>query len=358
MSSSGADKLPTVSVLMPVHNGGDYLHESVSSILAQTVSNLEFIIIDDGSTDESLAILRSFAARDSRIRVVSREQRGLISTLNEGIDLAQGEWIARMDADDVALPDRLARQLDQLSKTGADFCGGAVECFGSWNSVWRYPESHLACEATILFHTPFAHPALVARRVALLAVRYDNQCLHAEDYDCWQRAWAAGYKLTNVPAIVLRYRMHDRQISSKHRDQSRATADRVRRRHWTALAPELTSGAIEEVLAVIGHNRGRTAELVPVFQKLLSRYDGEARQTLLFNIYRTFCGVAGKDKRAPYSWWILIVSSGPAVNYRNLMRLMVLASISLLHLNSGGVWFRRAQRLRAAVVAMLRGRSS
>src|SRR4051794_24772902 len=105
---------PPISVLLAVYNGGRYLRAAVDSILTQTFTDFEFIIIDDGSTDGSLATLREFAQRDPRINLVSRPNKGLTVTLNEGIALARGEFLARMDADDIALPQRFEKQIAYL----------------------------------------------------------------------------------------------------------------------------------------------------------------------------------------------------------------------------------------------------
>ena len=99
---------------MPVYNAAHYVAGAVESILGQTFREFEFVIVDDGSIDGSTQILKRFAERDSRIRLIRRENRGLVASLNEGIEAARGEFIARMDADDIALPERLARQLESL----------------------------------------------------------------------------------------------------------------------------------------------------------------------------------------------------------------------------------------------------
>ena len=114
-----ATRLPSptelpLTVLLSVHNAGEYLRDAVQSILNQTFTDFEFLIINDGSTDDSLLVLNEFAQRDPRIRIVSRANRGLTKTLNEGITLARGEFLARMDGDDVAMPDRLQKQVEYL----------------------------------------------------------------------------------------------------------------------------------------------------------------------------------------------------------------------------------------------------
>ena len=128
---AGDSRSPLITVVLPVYNGEKYLSEAIDSILTQTFADFELITINDGSTDDSLQILRKYEQRDSRIRVIARENRGLATTLNDSVDIARGEWVARMDQDDIALPHRFERQLAWLKETGADISGSWVRRFGS-----------------------------------------------------------------------------------------------------------------------------------------------------------------------------------------------------------------------------------
>jgi glycosyltransferase involved in cell wall biosynthesis len=125
------DAMPLVSVVLPVYNAQRYVAAALESVLGQSMSDLEVIAIDDGSSDGSLAEMERIAAADARVRLVSRPNRGLVATLNEGVAAAGGEWIARMDADDVSLPERFATQLDFMQSARVDVCGSAVANFGA-----------------------------------------------------------------------------------------------------------------------------------------------------------------------------------------------------------------------------------
>lgn len=338
--------VPTISVVLPVHNGEAYLREALESILAQTFRDFELIGIDDGSTDGTLAILEEYAKRDDRVRIVSREQRGLVATLNEGIDLARGAWIARMDADDIAMPNRFAIQLAQLKRSQADFCGGAVRCFGDWVAVWHYPVNHEACEVHMLFDVPFAHPAVMGRRDAFRSLRYSEDFLHCEDYDLWQRAWAAGYRFTNAPEVVLRYRVHGRQVSSRHQGWQRQSANRVRFRHWQALLPTIDGKEIERIVDVLEHGRGKTDWLMPALRQLLARYSGEARMTLLSDSFRVFCKIAGHDQKAALNW---IALTRHVTAYRKRVgEALALQLMSLFRMQPDGTLYETLRRLYAA----------
>ena len=200
---------------MPVYNAEIFISASIQSILDQTYRDFEFIIIDDGSTDSSLNIIKSFQALDQRIIVVSRENKGLVNTLNEAIDLARGEWIARMDADDVSHPDRFRLQIAHLQNSKADLCGSWIQYFGnSDNRVWRAYESDLAIKLDMLFKCPMAHPSIMMRTSILKELKYDVSMLFAEDYDLWIRCAQLGLIFTNVQKVLLSYRRHESQIST------------------------------------------------------------------------------------------------------------------------------------------------
>lgn len=225
---------PTVSVLMPVYNAGRYVAEAVESILGQTFADFEFLIVDDGSTDGSLGILREYAARDSRVRLTSRENRGLVTTLNELLAAAKGEYAARMDADDVCLPERFARQVAFLrSNPGVLAVGGAfiiTDEAGVELTTIRPPVDDRELQSLALSgRNPFCHPAVMMRRAAVDAVGgYRQELMLAEDLDLWLRLGERG-ELAGLPHVLIRYREHGGSICAQNRqrqvDQTRRAAD-------------------------------------------------------------------------------------------------------------------------------------
>lgn len=213
---------PIISVVMPVYNGGRFLAGAIESVLNQTFRDFEFIIVNDGSTDGSPAVLDGYAQRDVRIRLISRENRGLTASLNEAIALARGEWIARMDADDISLPDRFQKQMAWLQETGADVCGGWVKLTGTWfHRVWRYYGSSEAIGLKLLFGSAFAHPAVMLRTSLAKANPYSEDARYVEDYELWTRLAGSGVKMTNYPGVVLRYRIHPGQVTTIRQKQQR-----------------------------------------------------------------------------------------------------------------------------------------
>jgi len=213
---------PVISVVMAVYNGEKFLVEAIESVINQSFSNFEFIIVNDGSTDGSVKILAEYAKRDSRICLINRANRGLIDSLNDAIVCARGEWIARMDADDISLPDRFEKQLAWLKKTDADICGGWVKLIGAWpNKVRRYYESAEAIRLNLLFGSAFAHPTIMFRTCLAKANPYNKKSLYVEDYDLWTRLTKLGAKMTNCPSVLLRYRIHPMQTTSIRQRQQR-----------------------------------------------------------------------------------------------------------------------------------------
>ncbi len=202
---------PTISVVMSVYNGEVYLAEAIESILVQTYRDFEFIIIDDGSTDNSSNIIRSYD--DPRIRFFQQKNAGLAASLNKGITLARGKYIARMDADDVSLPDRLKKQLKWLKMSSADVCGGWIKLFGggTWRTR-RYFESDDAIKLQLCFRTSFAHPTILMKTDLARKIPYDEKVRRGQDYDLWVRFALAGAQMTNIQEKVLNYRVHKQQV--------------------------------------------------------------------------------------------------------------------------------------------------
>lgn len=224
--------IPSVSVIMPVYNGQRYLSESIESVLRQTYRDFEFIIIDDGSSDSTPQILSAYADLDQRVRIVTQSNCGLAASLNVGISLARGEWIARMDADDVSVPDRLEKQLEWLDKTQSDVCGGWTRIIGprTWR-VRRYEQSNDLIKLILCFRTPFSHPTVIMRSSLVKEIGYNEDVHRGQDYDLWVRLALADSKMTNVQRVVLSYRIHSMQTAHLTRDENISNRNRAQSRY-------------------------------------------------------------------------------------------------------------------------------
>jgi len=205
---------PTISVVLPVYNAERYVGEAVESILAQTFGDFELLIIDDGSKDRSLEILQRLAESDRRIRLRSRPNAGLVPTLNEMLAQARGEFIARMDADDVSFPRRFERELEYLrAHEDCLVVGTAVEWIdpeGELLKLYAPPRDHAEIDAAHLATAEgvVCHPSALIRATAFeLVGGYDPELDGAEDLDLWLRIAEVG-RLANLSEALLRYRFH------------------------------------------------------------------------------------------------------------------------------------------------------
>jgi len=219
---------PVVSVVMAVYNGKEFLREAIESILDQTFRNFEFVIINDGSVDGTDAILDDYARLSAHLRVYRQSNQGLITSLNTACQLARGTYIARMDADDIAFPDRLERQVSFLmTHANVAVLGGAAQVIdrsGRPISLIRYPTTNSEIKAALFTYSCFVHPTVMMSKDAFLALGgYRKPFLHAEEYDLWLRM-AERYELGNLADPVLYYRVHPQQITTSHLEQQVVSA--------------------------------------------------------------------------------------------------------------------------------------
>lgn len=214
---------PAVSVAMSVYNGERFLASAIESVLAQTMHQFEFLILDDGSKDRSREIAEGFAGQDSRIRVIARENRGLVVSLNQLLAEARAPLVARMDADDLCLPDRFARQLAFLAEhPDHGVLGSRTSDIDEHGNPFpldtgEHPLSHAELLHNIAHGGPLlAHPTVMYRRqVVLEAGGYHQAYRHCEDYDLWLRL-AGRTLIANLPDRLLRYRHYADQVSNRH----------------------------------------------------------------------------------------------------------------------------------------------
>lgn len=212
MNSVMDNKIPKVSVLLPVYNCEKYINESVDSILNQTFTDFELIIIDDKSTDNTLNLIKKY--NDNRIIVFEKNQNsGYTNSLNYGISIAKGEFIARMDADDISLPTRFEEQIEFL-ESNPEFilCGSWLQVIGT-SRIIKKPENHQEILIHLLYSNPIGHPSVMLKKEVLYKFKYDINKEPAEDYDLWTKLIWHG-KMYNIQKPLLLYRKHDSQIST------------------------------------------------------------------------------------------------------------------------------------------------
>jgi glycosyltransferase involved in cell wall biosynthesis len=208
-------RLPKVSIIMSVYNGEKYLREAIDSILRQTFNKYEFIIINDGSTDKTKNILEEYS--DSRIRLYHHENIGLTRSLNKGLKIAKGRYIARQDADDISLPERLSHQVKYLDENHDIGLVGShvafIDKMGREINIWKTPVNNNEIKRTFRKRNSFCHGAVMFRKECMKKVgSYREKILYAQDYDYWVRI-SEHYKTANLDKILYKNRRTSASIS-------------------------------------------------------------------------------------------------------------------------------------------------
>jgi len=213
-------KNPKVTVLMSVYNGEKYLNEAIDSILGQTFKDFEFLIIDDASTDKTAEILKSY--NDPRIKIVNNKNNiGLTKSLNKGLKLARGEYIARQDADDISLPRRLETQVQYLEDhkniVAVGTCINRINAYNEIIGSVTFPTSPIDIDLNLLFgRWVFAHGSIMFCNSTMDRIRYDENVLYAQDYNLWLKL-SRKFSMANINEILYNLRTHDSRIAVKFR---------------------------------------------------------------------------------------------------------------------------------------------
>ena len=241
---------PIVSILMPVYKTAPYLREAVDSILSQSFTDFELIVLNDCSPDNAEEILDTYS--DPRIvRYKGEKNEGLANVLNVGIGLARGKYIARMDSDDISLPNRLQLQVDYLEKhPEIDLASAGMQLFGARNDIWIRENNPEKVKITAMFFSPILHASSIWRKESFekIGLRFRQEMVPSEDYDLWTRALLNGLKLVNLPDVLYKYRIHEAQATTQ--TEKTIEKDRIVRCNYLRLAlpslPEKTINAFPQ----------------------------------------------------------------------------------------------------------------
>jgi glycosyltransferase involved in cell wall biosynthesis len=294
------NKTPIISVILPAYNGERYLREAVESILSQTFSDFELLIIDDGSSDRSAEIIRSYD--DARIVLISNEtNKGLPYSLNRGLARARGTYIARMDQDDISLPTRFEEQVRFMENHPE------IGIVGAWMRSLGKPEGYVMkgftededIRANLLFNTSLAHPTIVIRAKVFqdFALLYDPLLTQgAEDYDLWVRA-SKVTKLASIPKILVRYRIHGNNMSSTRATGNQLIARSIRLRQLAELGLTPT----EEELSL--HSRITSPD--ENIRGFLTAQERWLEKIVAANAERHIYADASLQKVIRYRWFLL-----------------------------------------------------
>ena len=222
--------MPEVSIVMAVHKGMPYLAEALESILKQSWQDIEFLVIDDASSDGSLTILEQID--DVRLRLIKNKRRqGLAKSLNIGIAASDGKFIARMDADDVSMPKRIEKQYAfMLKNPDIDICGTWAKTIGEPpHQLWQYPAADVQIKAELIFASVLVHSSVMMRKASIIKhdIRYDENLAAAQDYELWARLMD-NVSFANIGEVLLDYRLHPRQVGRTSGGEQQEVADDVR----------------------------------------------------------------------------------------------------------------------------------
>lgn len=301
-------KSPQITVLLPVYNSARFLADAIESILSQSFGGFEFLIIDDGSRDKSPNIIKKYAERDKRIKVITHpKNRGLVTTLNEGVRVAKGKYIARQDADDISLPVRLEKQVEYLQKhpevglVGANYQviddNGVVV---NATNIFTHPQDLALAE---IFSNQFGHGTIMARAHQLRQHTYDPDFSHAEDYDLWTRL-ARETKIANLKEILYLWRLHESGVTARKAAEMRAQVQRIRDREFTYFLKT--------------QNQFSLFTLHPFSMRGGPIAYGNKKASLCRDLALMYCYRGLKKKAVPVLLWALAIAPWSARTYRQL----------------------------------------
>jgi hypothetical protein len=208
--------MTTLSVLLPVYNAAPYLTETLNSLLGQTRPADQIVIINDGSTDQSMELLEKFRSLNSRIQLIDQKNQGVSAARNRGLAVCEGDFIALMDADDICHPHRFAVQLEAMHKQRLDLCGSWIRMFGRKSREVRYPCTDTELKWNFLFlGRTLPNPTVMLRRQAIGTTLYREGTHYAEDFGFFLDLLLRnpGIRLANLPQVLLNYRKHETQAS-------------------------------------------------------------------------------------------------------------------------------------------------
>jgi glycosyltransferase involved in cell wall biosynthesis len=282
--------MPSVSILMPVYNASPYLSDAIKSMLNQTYTDFELIILDDCSTDNSAEVAQRF--KDSRI-VYHRNDvnNGLANNLNTGLKMAKGKYIARMDGDDISLPHRLQAQVVFMeSNPDIDLCSCAMQMFGADNQIWIRDRNPEMVKITMMFYSAVLHASSVFRKDVFEKhdLYYNQDTFPAEDYDLWSRA-AFFCNMVNLPDIMYLYRMHQTQVTSTD-PRAAVKCREIQIQYLTKALPDLKA---EDVTSFVDGFINHEINCLSEIKELKNRY----RKIIKTNVSTQFFNQSMLQKR-------------------------------------------------------------
>lgn len=308
----GEDNRPQITVLLPAYNAEHTIAATIESVLAQTFKDFELLIINDGSTDGTADVIKGFV--DCCIKLVNNDgNKGLIYTLNRGIELATGRYIARMDADDIMAPQRLQKQFELLeSRPEIDLCSTFITIFNESGVIGKqnYGVSNNEIRAEMLFNSPLCHPAVMIRSEVFKQYQFDAGFKYCEDYELFARMLMR-HQAENIPHRLLKYRVSETSETSKGESHTEERYENLTRIHSQILS---TGFGIENDEA---HKRlhyalsltERIAEM-KVDRETVRKVSNYFKRLQSANRDRHFCAPSALNKSLGKIWLKLLICHG------------------------------------------------
>jgi len=277
-------KEPLVSVLMPVYNSNRYVREAIASVLNQSYTNYEFLIIDDCSTDDSISVIKNFS--DERIKFYQNEENlGYIKSLNFLLGKCKGEYIVRHDNDDFSSKDRILKQVSFLQlNTEYLICGSNCRVFGKKQAVSFLPQTDGECRVYMIFNSPFYHPSVCFSRKVFSQYKlfYNSELMPAEDYDMWMKISKFG-KMANLPSIEFNLRTHDNNTSSLNSKRQKNTLLNLREKYFNEILHFEIQENENSLLSGITYNSSFTNIEINEIENLFSKIRTSNFETGILN---------------------------------------------------------------------------
>lgn len=298
---------PSVSIIMSVYNGETYLEEAIESVINQTLGDWELVIINDCSTDSTGEILNGFALRDERIKVHTNEVNlKLPASLNKAIALSKGKYIARMDADDICLPDRLEKQYNFMQQN-PEVALSSCKFLTVKNGVYASGGVGGRCDAeaisAMLFVVnPILHPGVIARAEVMKKFMYDTSLTCTEDLELWTRLAMENQKMEILPECLLIYRLHDKQITSTTLERQHTEVLKIEKKYYAACLREMDEEMQKFFISGIYFKEGKNIDKFLTYANWLRNVSKgsiskDAINYALFEILAEYkrCAVSKKD---------------------------------------------------------------
>jgi len=279
---------PLITVLMPAYNAAEYLNEAIESIINQTFTDFEFLIIDDGSSDNSIDIIKSY--NDKRIRLIENgENIKLIATLNKGINLSRGKYIARMDSDDISFPERLQKQFEYMeSHPDIGALGTAFISFGeNVYSETVYPADDFDIRTGMLYKMQLCHPSAIIRKSVLI----DNNIIfsfdfpHAEDYEFFYRVSRVS-KLANLTDLLYKRRIHNKQVSKIYSETQKNKTLEIKFIQFQNINVDFNENQIEIFSEINYHHYKKNKEFLLETQNILEQLYDANQKSKVYDVAR------------------------------------------------------------------------